>query len=260
MKTHSHVLGLLVILAAAPLAFAAPAQCGPATGANPAAACVGTATCPATAQCASQGNNKAAVAACGAVCTAAPDTTTSLTLSAEASAVLLFQIDEERMARELYTAFGAKWSLRPFANIPPSEARHEAVLRQLATRAGLALPTAVAGQFDSAEVQSRYNALLALGNESADAALRVGAYVEEVDIADLNTLIASTDSAELKTSATALKTASGHHLSAFVGGLSARGITYAPQVLTADDFKTITGTAEGAGRGRGRGGRGPGRA
>lgn len=239
MKTRSS-LPLLILSCAASLALAAPAQRGP-NG-----SCDGT--CP----------GKPADSAAG-VATSAD--TTPLTLSAAARSALLFQIDEERMARELYSAFGAKWDLRPFANIPQAEERHESVLRQLAVRAGLTAPTTVAGRFDSAEVQKRYDDLLKLGLESADAALRVGAYVEEVDIADLNTLVATTDSEALKAAAQALKTASGHHLSAFVSVLASRGITYAPQVLSAEDFKSLTMQAGGhrglgQGRGQGRGWRG----
>lgn len=43
-------------------------------------------------------------------------------LGPEAQAALRFQIDEERMARELYTALGRKWGLQPFEMIPQSEA------------------------------------------------------------------------------------------------------------------------------------------
>jgi hypothetical protein len=173
--------------------------------------------------------------------------TAPLTLSAAAQAALLFQIDEERMARELYVAFGAKWSLRPFQNIPQAEAQHESVLKQLAARAGLAVPDATAGRFVSAEVQQRYDAILALGLESADSALRAGAFVEEQDIADLRTLAATTDSTDLKSVVTALEAASSHHLSAFVRMLSARGVTYAPQVLAADDFAKLSAAMPGRG-------------
>lgn len=248
MKTNPVSLRHLLILAFAPLALATPAQRGPASN------CSGTCT--------------AGTATGEAACGLAAAETTPLALSVPARTALLFQIDEERMARELYTAFGAKWDLRPFANIPQAEARHEAALRQLATRAGLNLPSAVAGRFDDPEVQKRYDELLALGLQSADSALRVGAYVEEVDIADLNTLLATTDSAALKTVAMALKTASGHHLNAYVGLLQTRSITYVPQVLNADEYQTILarghggpGRGRGQGQGQGRGwGRGPGRA
>ena len=257
MKTNSLLSGLILILATAPLALATPGPRGPAAGTPGAAvavACDGTGTCTGTGQV-------SAGVACGGTCAVAASDTTPLALSGTAVAALLFQIDEERMAGELYTAFGAKWGLPPFANIPKAEARHESVLRQLAIRAGLPAPAAVAGKFDDAEVQKRYDALLALGSESADGALRTGAYVEEVDITDLNTLIAQTDGGALKDAAIALRTASGHHLKAFVGLLAARGITYAPQVLTADNFQALV-AATGAGNGMGRGqgwGRGPGR-
>ncbi len=234
MKKLSDLPRFILILALAPLALATAAQRGPA-----ARGCQG----------AGQANG-----ACAGACAAVASDTAPLALGNQAQMALLFQIDEERMARELYTAFGAKWNLPPFANIPQAEARHEAGLRQLAARAGLAAPAAVTGRFDSAEVQKRYDDLLALGLTSADGALRTGAYVEEVDIADLNTLIATTDNAALKATATALKTASGHHLQAFVGVLTARGITYTPQVLKADEYQAMLAPAGGgAGRGMGRG-------
>ena len=238
MKPTSHFPRFVFVFAVAPLALAIAAQRGPAARGF-------------------QGSGNANGACAGACAIVASDPT-PLALSNQAQTALRFQIDEERMARELYSAFGAKWDLPPFANIPQAEARHEAVLRQLATRAGMAAPTAVAGRFDSAEVQKRYDDLLALGLASVDSALRTGAYVEEVDIADLNTLIATTDNAALKDTATALRTASGHHLQAFVGVLAARGIAYVPQVLKADEYQAML-AAQGPGGGRGLGrGRGQG--
>ncbi len=237
----------MLIFAAAPVALATPAQRGPAPqsgsgrtsgdGPNP---CNGTG--PGAAACAGLGAGACAVAAADV---------TPLTLSPAVQAALLFQIDEERMAGELYRAWGAKWDLAPFANIPLAEVRHETVLRQLATRAGLALPAAVPGQFASAEVQKRHDDLLPLGLASADGALRAAAYVEEVDIADLRTLLASTDSAALRELSAMLETASGHHLGAFVGLLAARGVAYVPQLLPAADYQAILERRGAMGRGRG---------
>jgi hypothetical protein len=208
-------------------------------------------------------NAAAGNAACPGTCAAATTATTPVTFSPAAQAALLFQIEEERMAGELYRAFAAKWDLRPFQHIPRSEAQHEAALKALAARAGVTVPAVVAGRFVSAEVQKRYDALWALGQDSADSALRAGAFVEEQDIADLRALAATTDSADLKAVVTALENASGHHLNAFVRLLAARGVTYTPQVLPADEFATLTSAAagrgvpgNGAGAGRGyRGGR-----
>ncbi len=200
-----------------------------------------------------------ATVACDGPCAVLATATTPVALGTAAQSALLFQIDEERMARELYTAFAEKWGLRPFQHIPQAEARHESILRQLATRAGLTVPAAVAGRFAAAEVQQRYDALLALGLESADSALRAGAFVEEQDIADLRALLATSDSAELKQIVAALEQASGHHLGAFVRLLTARGVTYTPQVLAPDDFAKLSAAAPGhggGGRGMGLGGHG----
>lgn len=141
----------------------------------------------------------------------------AVVLTPEARAALGFQIEEERMAQELYLAFGKKWGARQFARIPRAEAHHAAMLRALATRAGLQLPEVVAGVFSSAVIQERYDSLLARGLGSEAEALAVGAAVERQDIADLQTLIASTDSAELKQLAQALAAASERHLAAFTG-------------------------------------------
>ena len=172
-----------------------------------------------------------------------------LSLSVAAREALLFQIEEERMARELYAAFGERWSLRPFANIPVSEARHEAVLRQLAARAGITPPAAAAGVFANAEVQRRYHEILALGQGSAPAALRAGALVEETDIADLRAMARTTDDPTLRATIAALERASENHLRAFVRNLRMRGITYQPVVLATDDYQSIV-AARGQKRGR----------
>ena len=262
MKTKAHSYGLIIGLALAPLALAAPAQRGPsargpgndsASGPGPA---VGAAACANTGPGASAGCARDGTACVGrgnATCLTTTASDTPIALGAAAQAALVFQIDEERMARELYTAFAEKWGLQPFKMIPQSEAKHEAVLRQLADRAGVNAPASNPGRFDTEEVQLRYEALLALGLESADSALRTAAFVEEQDIADLDTLIAATESPELKAAATALRNGSTNHLRAFVGTLKARGLTYEPKVLTAVEFTAILGDAS---RGMGPGNRG----
>jgi hypothetical protein len=103
----------------------------------------------------------------------------------------------------------------------------------------------VAGHFETPAVQARYDALLARGQTSLIEALKVGALVEEQDIADLRVLAAATDSPELKSAVTALEQASRHHLNAFVGNLRAREIDYAAQVLTPAEVAEITAAAPG---------------
>ena len=159
---------------------------------------------------------------------------------------LRFQIDEERMAGELYRALGEKQDVMPFKNIPRAEARHRQLLENLATRAGLipAKPT-TAGRYETPAIQARYDALLARGQVSLIEALKVGALVEEQDIADLRGLVATTDSPELKSVVTALERGSRHHLNAFVRNLRSRGVEYAAQVLTPAEVGELTAATSG---------------
>lgn len=158
-----------------------------------------------------------------------------------------FAIEEERVAHDLYAAASAKWDLRVFANIADAEIRHEAALTQLATTIGVAPGAAQAGVYRSADLQHLHDQLIGLVNESQTGALRAGALVEETDIADLRRMAAlATDDGSRAVLAN-LERASGHHLAAFVRNLAALGVTYQPQVLTADDLAATTGSAPGAG-------------
>lgn len=178
-----------------------------------------------------------------------------LVLSAQAGEALRLQIEEERMAGELYRAWGKQWPLPPFANIPQAEARHAAALQQLAARAGIAIPTAQPGRFATAEIQRRYDALLAQGLVSLPEALRTAALVEEQDIADLRVLMTRSDAPALRALATQLAQASGHHLAAFASQLSRReNSLYQAQILPAAEVEAlIKASAGGGGCGSGRG-------
>jgi hypothetical protein len=183
---------------------------------------------------------------CAGACAIQTGSPAPLALGASAQAALRLQIDEERMAGELYRAFGEKWDARPFKNIPRAEARHRQLLENLATRAGLApAKTTNAGRFETRAIQARYDALLARGRTSLNEALMVGALVEEQDIADLWVLAAATDSPELKSVVTALEQGSRHHLNALVRNLRARGIDYVAQVLSTAEVEAITAAAPG---------------
>lgn len=154
--------------------------------------------------------------------------------------MLQFQVDEERMAGEIYRSFGEQWKLRPFQNIPRAEARHQAALTQLAQRAGVTIaPTTAVGRYATPEIQARYEALIARGRDSEVEALKVGALIEEQDIADLRVLVATTDNADLRAVAAALEAGSRHHLRAFVRNLKARGVAYESQVLPAEEVVEI---------------------
>jgi hypothetical protein len=211
--------GLLLLTAG--VLLARPAGCGQGRGPGPGNACAG----------ASAGQ---------------AGSTDPLTLSESVQAALLFQIEEERMAGELYRALGEKFEARPFSNIPRAEARHQQLLENLATRAGLTpAKTTTPGRYASPAIQARYDALLAQGQTSLIEALTVGALVEEQDIADLRVLAATTDSPEVKSVATALEQGSRHHLNAFGRNLRSHGVDYVAKILTPAEVEEITAAAPG---------------
>lgn len=148
-------------------------------------------------------------------CCSSPVPATGVTLTASETRALLFQIEEERMARELYTALDAKWDARTFSRIRAAEARHEQQLRALAERAGLTVPAAVEGRFADPVLQQRHDSLLARGLASRADAWAVGAAVERQDLADLEALLRAETSTALREVATRLAAGSTRHLAAF---------------------------------------------
>jgi hypothetical protein len=89
-----------------------------------------------------------------------------------------------------------------------------------------------------------------MGSESVEAALEVGAIIEEVDIADLEEYLAETTSEDITRVYENLLSGSRNHLRAFVSQLEAAGVVRAPYLLEAGDYESIvtSGTERGAGR------------
>lgn len=131
---------------------------------------------------------------------------------------LTFMREEERMARDLYTALDEHHGgLAPFTRIKDAEQRHFDALGRLLPRFGLDDPAAGAtvGEYADADLQSRYDGWLERGLTSQDEALKVGIELETADIADLEKLIADTDNAQVERILTNLLRGSRHHLDAF---------------------------------------------
>lgn len=154
---------------------------------------------------------------------------------------LLFVREEEKLARDVYTRLGAQWQLRIFDNIARSEQTHADAVRTLLERYDIADPaaTTVVGEFVDADLAALYAQLIAQGEESETAALKVGALIEEFDIADLTTRIARADNADIKLVYENLLRGSRNHLRSFHSQLVSRGETYEPAYLSAGEYATI---------------------
>ncbi len=163
-------------------------------------------------------------------------------LADEEAADLVFMREEEKLARDLYISFDEKWGGAIFALIATSEQRHmNAILRKL-VKYDLTDPVAGngIGEFTSDEVQALHDELLEDGLASELAALKVGGYVEEIDIVD-NLQAATTATREdLDRVYEALTCGSRNHLRAFASRIVAlTGQPYVAQYLPQQEVDAI---------------------
>ncbi len=107
------------------------------------------------------------------------------------AADLLFIIEEEKLAHDVYVALGEVWDARVFANISRAEVQHAELMADLLDAYGLDDPrSSELGVFQDATLQALYDDLVAQGAESWDAAVQAGITIERTDIADLEATIA----------------------------------------------------------------------
>jgi len=104
---------------------------------------------------------------------------------------LVFMIEEEKMARDVYTHLYNTHELRIFANIARAEQQHMDALQALLDRYELEAPLTLGevGVFENDELQALYDELTVKGDLSLVDALGVGVAIEEVDIADLEDML-----------------------------------------------------------------------
>jgi hypothetical protein len=153
---------------------------------------------------------------------------------------LIFMVEEEKLARDVYLALGEKWGLIVFANIASSEQSHMDAIISLMEKYGLETSfIGDRGVFNNEELQTLYNNLIEQGNESAISALTVGATIEDVDIKDLETYTQAVDNQDITLVFQNLTKGSRNHLRAFVRNLEYYGASYTPQFISQEEFDYI---------------------
>ncbi len=154
---------------------------------------------------------------------------------------LLWMREEEQLAHDVYVVLGDMWELRIFENIAASETTHIEAVSTLLDRYDIDDPAEgnQPGTYTDPAIQALYDQLVADGSESLDAALAVGALIEELDISDLQTRTAATQTAEIITVYANLERGSRNHLRAFVSELESRGVVYEPTQLDPAAFDEI---------------------
>lgn len=143
---------------------------------------------------------------------------------------LTYLREEEKLARDVYISMYKLWGAQIFKNITESEQRHMDSIKNLLVKYGIPDPAEgnKVGEFTNQGLQDLYDQLIEQGKISLVEALAVGVEIEETDIKDLNSGIASTTRRDIKNVYTNLLQGSLNHLKAFVSNLAAQGIIYEP--------------------------------
>lgn len=163
--------------------------------------------------------------------------TTKLTAS-EKEGILLMR-EEEKLAHDVYSFFAEKYDIPIFRNIAKSEVVHQKSMIWLMENYGIEDPSyEEQGKFRNKDLQKLYNKLTSQGNTLIEA-LKVGAYIEDLDIYDLKNLMKETDNEDILRIYNRLLLGSENHLRAFVRNLSGRGVEYKPEFITKDEMNTI---------------------
>ena len=129
---------------------------------------------------------------------------------------LVYLIEEEKLAHDVYSAMFDLWGSRVFGNILKSEETHQSqVLTVMETRDIDDPRSSKAGVFVNAELQALFNELIAKGSKSAVDAYEVGVAIEELDIDDLTKMLATAKDADVIAMMENLRKGSENHLRAF---------------------------------------------
>lgn len=138
-------------------------------------------------------------------------------LSERERADLVLMREEERLARDLYRRFHQVWDVTIFANIAASEQRHYDAIGRLLRRYHVPDPSAgrPPGSYADTDLQDAYDAWLARGLCSVEAAYAVGVELETGDIADLSAAVGGSGEAAIHRVYENLRAASENHLRSF---------------------------------------------
>ncbi len=178
------------------------------------------------------------------------DLPVSESLTDEEKAGLLLMREEEKLARDVYEALARTSGVRIFSNIANSEATHMASVGDLLVRYELTDPIVddVRGVFANPDLQKLYNELVTRGQSSVTEAFRVGALIEDLDIYDLENLLAKTNKADIITVYKNLQKGSRNHLRAFSRQIVSGGDTYTPSYISELEYQSIIGNEQERGR------------
>lgn len=155
----------------------------------------------------------------GLIVAAAPveAATTPTRPTATQKAQLQYLVEEEKLARDVYTYFAENVTSQKFSNIARSEQTHLDNISALLKKYNYFNPTLTRapGVFRDKELQALYNDLIERGSAGIAEAFAVGVEIEELDIADIKKMAANPAPADVKLAWDQLLKGSINHLAAF---------------------------------------------
>jgi len=100
---------------------------------------------------------------------------------------LIFMVEEEKLARDVYLEMYNLYGLEVFYNIYQSEIHHVNAVSILIEKYELTNPNDnnLPGEFDNEELQQLYDDLINQGSSSVMEAIAVGVIIEETDLEDI---------------------------------------------------------------------------
>lgn len=141
------------------------------------------------------------------------------TLTSEQELTLATMAEEEKLAHDLYIAFGDLYGDTVFDRVSSAETKHLSAVQTLLERYNLADPTAGQdlGEFASESMQTLYDTYLAQGTASRDGAYEAARTVERNDISDITAASEGLSAPDVLAVYEHLLSGSEKHLVAFGG-------------------------------------------
>ena len=165
-------------------------------------------------------------------------------LTTEEETHMVYMREEEKLARDVYLTLADKWQLPIFGNIAGAEQRHMDALKRVVDLYEVVDPVVddTVGVFANAHLADLYTGLVAQGSTSLVDGLIVGATIEDLDLKDLDEMLANADNDHVKLVGNNLAKGSRNHLRAFMRALIAQGGSYEPQYISQEAFDAILAT------------------
>lgn len=129
---------------------------------------------------------------------------------------LLYLVEEEKLAHDVYTVMYQKYGASIFGNILKSESTHQEMVLALLQVRNIADPSSLeVGVFRDKDLQTFYDTLIAQGNKNITEAYKVGVAIEEKDIADISAQLSTAADDDVIAALESLRSGSENHLRAF---------------------------------------------